>query len=332
MRGPEIDRGRIFFTSQGKALHCLDPNAGLRIDQRDGETTTCWIGSYRHAPMDKVTGNPVAIHYFPADQNELHELQTTLEKTRRLTGIDPDFVTTDKASSFDKCFDYCARRGITLTTPYRPSNQFGAQRAEATLYCDIHGVPLCTHCGGGTDQLDFLLRAGGRPVHRVRCSMPTTPGCKRIQEVSLLKAPTRMTPVWHTHAAYCEARTGHESGEHSHADARSRGGSVAAKGFGERQRRVSLALSQLRGTAQAINGWIRTCVINGWAGTAPLNPNMTDIARRRKKQERQAVTDTILERTFEARRRRGLVGGGHVAKRPKSRARGTPPRAARAGP
>jgi hypothetical protein len=318
---------KVGVTSNGNVYISLDPDAGLRVYQRGKKAIVWWFGYLLNQPVDLLTGLPLEAIGFAADKYEAHYYPNAVEAAEATTGITPFFVSTDKAYSTRDCFSYSARRGITQVTPYRPANMHAPKRAQATDDCDEHGVPFCRNpkCKGGTDQVGFKLLPpkgpGGepRPKILVKCSAPISEECEGVQEVSCMRDPTRLLPVFRTHPAYCEVRSMHSSYERSHNEARSR---AAAKPryFETRSKRVSLRLTVMRANTGALIAWLRACIINGWLGNQAFNP-MLEAANNKIHQDTRANhRNWVLERTFARRRKLGRFGGG----RHPPRKRGSP--------
>ena len=304
-------RYRIFTTSSGRTLICLDPDAGYRLYQRSGRATAHWFGYYCVQPTDHYTGLALPATGFPADENEESHAAEVFDITRDAVGRYPWMATADKAYSLTHVYTSAVERGITLVAPYKPRGNEPDGRAQATTEFDEHGVPFCRHCRvAGTDQVGFVLEApktpGARPraVLRVKCAQPSTPACRNVQEISCFVDPRRLLPVWRTHPAYAEARLMHQNYERSHKEARSRSNAVP-RHFETRSKRVSLQLVILRANVAALNDWVRSSVINGWLGNPALNPERgaTNAAIRRARRRR--CVNYMHFRTIERRLRLG---------------------------
>jgi hypothetical protein len=322
-------RYKIATTHSGKHYISRDPDAGFRVYQRGGRAIVWWFGYFVNQPIDDLTGLPLEAIGFSANEYEAYHYQEAVEKAEATTGACPFWVSTDKAYALWDCYAYSARRGITQVTPYRPPSRAASKRAEATDLHDEHGVPFCRNpqCRGGTDQIGFVIKPpkgpGGqpRPVLRVKCSAPVGPECEGVQEVSCMRDPTRLLPVFRTHPGYTEVRSMHSSYERSHNEARSRA-TAKPRYFETRSKRVSLSLAVMRANTGALIAWLRASVINGWLGNQPFNPSLQAANQKLHQQRRTNHQEWVLERMYARRRRLGRLGGG----RHPPRKRGSPTR------
>jgi hypothetical protein len=329
----ELERGtlgqhRIIRLKSGVYLS-LDPDAGVRAYMRGTKLLKWWHGYLLVQAVDHFSGLPLAAHGFAADQNEHQHFPMVVEKAAATLGHTPFFVTTDKAYSIWAWFEWSVERGITLVAPYRPVTTRAPEKAQPTVDFDEHGIPFCRHCRGGTDQVGFhVYPAEGRngkprPVLRVRCAAPDSDECLGVQEWNCRRDPTRLLPVWRTHAAYSEARTLHMSYERAHNEARSRA-NAKPRHSETRTKRVSLTLAIMRMNVYAIIAWLKAGVINGWLGTPALNPELERDAERQHRLNRKSKHEFINRMTVLRRLRLGYVGGGRIP----HRTRGAPTRRA----
>lgn len=86
---------------------------------------------------------------------------------------------------------------------------------KATERWDEQGIPICQHCGGGSDFVKFHI---DRDMPRIwyRCTLPQTAACLRDQSITCAQDFTRLRPLWETHEAYAILTEAHSEYERIH--------------------------------------------------------------------------------------------------------------------
>ena len=144
----------------------------MRAFIRQGKLLKWWHGYLLTQGVDHFTGLPLE----PPTASQRTSTSTCTTRRRR-EGDQPRsagcryFVTADMGHSSGvlrverRAWDHAGRA-------LPPGDALAPRKAQATLDFDEHGVPFCRHCGGGTDQVSFMLLPAegpkGRHAHLAR--------------------------------------------------------------------------------------------------------------------------------------------------------------------
>lgn len=136
-------------------------------DRRDGEHMKSWVGGFGQAAVDALTGGPLAIETFSADEAGFHHYPDIFEAVKTALGDDDPWVMTgDAGLSYTEVFEQNTRAGVATVVPWRPkgnnpgklSKEELRQAVRCELY-DEYGIPRCRECGGFRSLEAQRLRA-----------------------------------------------------------------------------------------------------------------------------------------------------------------------------
>jgi len=253
-------------------FRCRDRNVGLRRYDRAGEFDKSWLGGYGMTATDHLTGAPLAVEVFEADQWEARRYLPLQRSLIRAVGEGNVLgVTGDKGLSYEECFEANTRARIATVFPWRPKGS--AQTQREWLRCDHfdeYVVPRCQYCGGEGIQtlpgygLEFDKH--DEPVITFRCAAPWHPECWRKQRIRCAENWAMLVPLSRLHPLYYDLHQTHMAvAERVHGAWRSR-----YHVFGDdktmRLKRWASSLSAQRLRAQAARflEWFRLCLRHGW--------------------------------------------------------------------
>jgi hypothetical protein len=217
-------------------------------------------------------------------------------------GRTPLAVVADRGFSFPRVFEYNTRRGIGSVIPYRRHGHHQPLTPPATERWDEQGVPICQHCGGGTDLVTFFVDRG-MPRMRYRCTLPQTADCTRDHTLNCAADYRRLLPIWETHETYAilsEARSEYER-VHDHNRDRYR---IGPDCLALRPKRATAGWQQLRVSAAIVIEWLRVCFRQGWIGK-----------NGRHQEPRPRTSKRVFDQTRRAREQLGRWGGGIAQRR-----------------
>jgi hypothetical protein len=294
-----LDPHARYYDQRGHLFRCVDGTAGGR-KYRD---KTFWLGGLLHAAVDVITGAPLAVRAYAADEHEYRHYPALLDQVKQATGQLPDRVAGDRGLSRPEVFRHNTSLGVASVFPWRKLNRTETERRDLdTDSVDRHGIPRCRHCGGPGDltapRLGFHLTGRAEPVLVFRCMLGLTAGCAGDQQITCTENPrlllplSRLTPEYHAMSVagkHLERVWGHW---------RRRYGLAGKNPETRVYRRHSVPCQQLRADAARFIEWFRVLLRLGWVAGR---------AARAETDERAIRGDRRLNNVLRARSRHRLA-------------------------
>lgn len=296
----ELPDGGARFVAGGHWFESKDPDSRVRSYGRG----RYWTGFMNVKAVDFFTGAPIAVEVIPASKNEHEHLPELYAQGVEVCGIKPIALLADKGYTVDAVYDFLLRHDTTPVTPYRRRHATAPMSDPGGPRWDIHGVPLCEHCGL-PGEFDSYESDNGGPRLRFWCSAPSTDDCLKRQSISCSRSVRRLLPLWRTGETYQALRKYLGRHEEVHESWRRRW-RVGGKELRDRQRRFGLGCQQLRAAAAMVAEWVFVMVRQGWWDLPDGRPE-----RPVRAQATFIDGSEVGETISNARREHGLLGGGY---------------------
>ncbi len=258
-----------YFDVNGHLYRTCDKSAGMRRLTRKSGRIEYWLGGYALSAVDMYTKTILAIHCFPANDQEFDHYPDLMRSIRRALGRYPLAVSVDAFSSTEAFFRWNTMRGIATIAPYKYGRGSQDRQDLRTDLYDEYGIPRCLCCGGEGDQdspgLGLYFDSEGHARIRFRCKTPQPgeAGCLKNQSILCSENWRLLVPLSRNTELYYALRKRHLFFEGTLRHWRQLYGSVGKEVMSRLARR-GVDAQELRAQAALMMQWFRISLRNGW--------------------------------------------------------------------